>query len=650
MVHAFGDLGSGIGKAGITPSTAPGLQEFFFDGISDGQSGPSDTWHAMRYHPASRTYLQVYSSPPIGGDIRKIQVADLHPRPGEEILIGLSNGDIHAYHQRTKELLTVWQTGHPLMDFQAYDLNQDGQNEFLAMGPDGLRMYRSDGQQFANFNQMDGVQILIDQLDLDPGIEIVSTTGHVLDYQSRLIQCELPAGFGSALAAADADNDGIKELLYLKVDETVWIYDVDTCRKKRSMDFDRIQFMMTADTNADGVEELILGFMGYREGIASIDFRTGYRNWEIIDERSGAHSITFHDADRDGRDEILWGSGSSIEGESLMVGNYRTGQVEWISPDPEGPFLGPLRGDLDGDGVDEIVTVSEGSRYLYGGALIIALEQHSFLSMISEETLHGREAESMDLFDYDNDGDMEVFVGGRDSLQVYDLVVGTGFQLVLDIHPAQSTGFRQLSVVDVDQDGTTEILAIGLESSSTTLRSYDMVTGAEEWRSSSVGSASLAMAVEDFDGDGTLEVATLSWQTGLNLFDASGNFLAAYPGDYEHLQAAPSTPGFPTSMILSDEDGSLIKMSWDGVQIQEVTSRSFLSDAIDGFTLWTNSLFFAASDSKLNLINIVTGAIVWTSPDYDDGFAPTFGKVVIPLDNGDFAVCGPDGVYSFRSR
>lgn len=645
VVHAYTSFGSGIGNAGFVSSTAPGVDEIYVDGRYF-----ESFWHALRYDAGAGTYVQTYASPNYYQHIRFLSIGDVHPHGGDEIIVVFEYGDIHLHDQRSKELISVFATGvSSVTAFKCFDLDGDGADELAMIGSGGLSLFNPNGSLIANYPSMTGTDIVIGQMDSDPSWEIAVTDGTVLDFDSGLVQCTWPHGFGFQMGLSDFDFDGMDELIFSEIAGFAWAFDIDTCLPKWSFPIFNVGAITVGDSNGDGLDELIIGEAQWGD-ILSIDLVTQVQNWSIDNPEHGTTSVALADPDRDGQTEVIWGAGATSSGQdNMFVGDIATQTREWESVDHTGPWLGPLLGDVDGDGVEEVVVASMESNSGYDGGLIVVLEQASFVPTVSPETLSGRAISDMNLVDVDGDSDMEILIAGDYWIEVYDYSAAGTFTKVWDYGAyASNPTYISVDAYDIDGDGTLEIIAGTTESAETNIYVYDYNTEAEEWMSAQMGTywdRAEELAMGDFDGDGQIEIAVMVEDGALYVFANDGTLEVNIPGNFTALQAGPASAGAQL-LYLGDATGALTAYRYQSGSYQPVGGLNLLSTYIVGFQLLGSSRIFIGSAGMLSVYQIQGGTLLWQSADY----GPYFGEHTIVLDNGDIATGGRGGIYAFGIR
>jgi len=164
----------------------------------------------------------------------------------------------------------------------------------------------------------------------------------------------------------------------------------------------------------------------------------------------------YTDMDGDPEMEIIFGAGKKVTALNLDGSSVEGWPVEndyyiWSSP---------ACGDIDGDGIDEIVTTSRNNTTGNEGELY-AFEMDGSYCAGFPVTMAGGGTMNACLADLDNDDDMEIFVNVRNSPEgwVYvfngDGSVVEGWPAALDYVPGAS-----ISVGDLDADGDMEVIAL----------------------------------------------------------------------------------------------------------------------------------------------------------------------------------------------
>ncbi len=233
------------------------------------------------------------------------------------------------------------------------------------------------------------------------------------------------------------------------------------------------------------------------------------------------------DIDNDGNLEIFAGGG-----DGFLYGWHHNGVPLAGFPAYVGNSLqtSPSVGDIDGDGDLEILvcnralssTVGDVYAFHHSGQLVNGWPQH---------TNHGMGINSVGLWDFDNDGELEVFVGS-DRLYVWQ---GNG--TLLPGFPANFSGSQygtcsSSSVGDIDGDGQPEIIVEGWEYLNAFNHDGTVCAGWPYALQGGQGFSYSAPSLVDIDNDGNVEIfcashgSPNSWLYGL---DGNGTSLPGFP-------------------------------------------------------------------------------------------------------------------------
>ena len=280
------------------------------------------------------------------------------------------------------------------------------------------------------------------------------------------------------------------------------------------------------DTNGDGVintadDSTILAVTWTGDGgsgrLVAVDGATGSTNWITESDFGSGTSVAVGDLEGDGIPEVV---GVSNNGKTIVLDNL--GNVKWTSEYPDSSrsnntYGAPTIADLDGDGLAEIlmrgsVLNSDGSlRFKHPDAL-----WHAVIDVAA---------------DLDGDGFQEVLTGGR----VYDRF-GSELWRISD---AQLP--RSYAVFDVDGDDIPEIAVASVQDIRLLRNDGTLV-----WKIDEPSRNPNLLSVGDINGDGLLEIVGFA-NRNISAFDAAtGEKIWSEPAlDGSHL----------TGVALFDFDG-----------------------------------------------------------------------------------------------
>ena len=189
--------------------------------------------HLLRY--TGRHYREIWVSPLLGSRIQRVLVADLKHDGTYQILATTTRGVIYVYDVDT--FAPLWQSQD--QQFRTVEaigvgnLDNDDQLEILFVSEGRLYIY--DGLHFIEEWRSDALfdahDVVVGDVDNDGTVEIVLSSGHVLDGRSRTLEWECTQPFGTHLELADVDGDGKLELIAGDSD-VVTIWNLDERRQK----------------------------------------------------------------------------------------------------------------------------------------------------------------------------------------------------------------------------------------------------------------------------------------------------------------------------------------------------------------------------------------------------------------------------------
>lgn len=327
------------------------------------------------------------------------------------------------------------------------------------------------------------------------------------------------------------------------------------------------------------------------------------RGWTATTNAPHLASPKFGDMDGDGVAEIVFStygiSNPYAEG-YIHVWDGNGTELTGFPFKTSGPLPGsPAIGDLDGDGSMEIV---QGSwNYLY----VLNDNGTSFPGWPKPMTVNHSAA----LADLDDDGDLEILVPIGAAMRAYhhDGSAVTGFPV------GATNSLTEPAIGDLDGDGDLEILAGSyVPSGSVTDYVYawnhdgSPVSG---FPVTTAGSVKVAPALADLDSDGTLEVIADCWSKSatdfLYVWDHNGNSEPGWPINIGYIRL--SSP----SVADLDLDGDL-EIIVGGLKTtpsftEQVNAHHHNADAVTGFPVDLPNLGSAGNINSTPVVGDIDG-------------------------------------------
>jgi len=543
--------------------------------------------------------------------------------------------------------------------FTFADVDRDAEGEVVVMVWPQLRIYGKEGLEDV-INGLQGVPTVA-QMDDDASLEIVVYRG-VLDVDSRSIQWRFTGCGPSSLDvnAHDVDADGRAEYL-VQCQNRLRAFDVEEEAQKWVLPvWGRFG---AGDVDGDGRTEILVEQLNSARTMASVESRDGESldlEWRVDQPPSSQlHRLDVADLDGDSIDEVVYVS-SNWNGTGpffVFVVDGSTGEVRWQGPSVASPLAGPVLGDLNGKGQEELVTLLPWRGPVPASAVVVGLHPQSLepgLELVLDDPLR---PVAIALVDVDADGTDELVVGfdaagGGDAVvRAYELIAGRLEERWTSPVAPTHASFAALAGADVDGDGRAEVLAA--ESGPTPrIRAFDGPTGVEVGASEPLDplrATVRTLQAADIDRDGEVEVLAAISPSGqppavLAVDWETGAIERAWSNWYTAFAVVPESPSAPPSLILGSNGGWVDR--WvlvDGVW--EIETRERLTEETVYDLLVTPNALWVGGDDQLRLFR--HGELVWESPPLGTPFASR----IEPLNPSGLsvAVVGPRSVHRFSN-
>lgn len=655
---SFSVMGSGIGDSDLVAIEVNGQPELFCAG-SVNTSWRNDLWYALRRDPGSNQWSQAYVAPLLPSGIIRMAAGTLIPGAGISLVVLRADATIEIHDPATGALIRSFATSATSpTSMDLADMDGDGYEEILVVNASRVAIHAASGA-LRGTGFAGGWDVVAAQMDADSQLEIAVTSGVVLDGASLVSQWTWGAGFGRELAAEDLDGDGRAELVAMEDYNFVWSFNVDLQLPWWSLPTGDNDAMRLADVEGDGSWEVLVGD-GQWGDVSCYDAQTMAFEWSIHNPEHGVTDVAVLDVDGDGDKEVIWGAGQSSSGpDFLYIADWQTSQVQWRSEDLDGPFLGPVIGDLDGDGRRELVVASFLSESGYDSGRLVVFDADTLRLKAISPPVAGNRAwtglHDLELYDVDNDGRDEIAIAAddiRDGLiEIYDYA-GGAFTLQWSNPTPLPVGapFQSVAFADLDLDGNLEVIGGGSKESGfgagTFVYVFDYLTRVEEWHSVQMGGTNskiTEVAVADTDLDGFPEILGMVEAGSVYVYEGASKVLEAIiSGRNTTMSVMVSGPH--RYLLLGDNSGFLTVREWNGASYGSVYQKQMAYVALDGITKGPPGYAFVGADEKLRLVSIATGASLWISADYGSRFGTqllmTNGAGTAFLTAGGYSVVG----------
>lgn len=475
----------------------------------------------------------------------------------------------------------------------------------------------------------------IGNVDGDDALEIVLAGGYVFDGITHSIEWEYSEGFGNDVWVADIDGNGVERIIASQSSQDPPVV-YDAALKAVSFIFpdevytsDIIYYSMAAvDLDGDSEKEILVGDGSGKVFAYDADSGNAVEIWAVKPQYGRVVSLSSGDVDRDGKTEVIWGSGFNL---LVFDPVDQTVDFQKQEADSFGPYLG---GDsfTDGKG-DKRIAFGAVSRNSYLGNRLFFMDPET--GNISVSPILGDNNTGYFDFcvaDYDLDGTKEVLFASADRdggyLASYDPNTFTEKRFVT----GDSFTPRAIGCGDASGDGHTDIAALWDDA----IHLYDPYNEALIWSSDIlVGSNPLGglehwaaqMIIHDLDGNGVPEILYLH-EYGLHVYTKNGSTYTKKSINFEERQTNPSV----LLLDLDEDDKPEIFLPYLYSSSSESENLQVLNanlDVMESFSVngsivalaasgeKDKTLLFATSDSdgnRIGLFDLANNITLWKSP------------------------------------
>lgn len=463
--------------------------------------GDEGFWYILSFNESTENYEKIYASPLYEEDIEKMALADID-NSGKDELIFVIESTMYVVDLTTYDVIgsadysSYFSPWSDITQIRFTDINNDSENEIVLGSDDELVIINPTNLEAISAHDISSRDFAVGNVDDDPANEVVFMHGEVweLNGDDLLTEYDFLPGSTSAYGAielTDTDGDGRLEAIIGYNNITIYDVEIESPKFEIDLTFSSVAALILRDINGDGVEEIITGASQWGE-IQCFDSTTGEEIWWIDNPEHGTTGIAIEDFDQDGASEIVWGAGCSSTGADYLFFHSVTNlQLEWQSQHLGGPFYALEIADTDGDGENELISVSFDSGSGYDSGILTVYDAQS---KEIEFRSDGNFFESVwtgiytvEVVDYGNDLDMDIVVAAG---QIYDgkiwVIDGDTYTIEAEFEyddaPQLAAAFYALKTTDIDGDNTDEFIV----ASSQKLHIINSETFEIEWSSVSL--------------------------------------------------------------------------------------------------------------------------------------------------------------------
>jgi hypothetical protein len=626
--------GTGIGYAGMVVGDVDGDGDLeMVASASPGGFSSNTYWYL--FGPDGSDYSMIWANPPYDETLYRLTAAQLDGDAALEILIALA-GRLLIYDGQTLEQ----QAEIPISPSSVYGLdvaNVDGDAalEAAICDPSGTWVYDLDsGAEQLDLSGTACRDLAIGETDGTLGLEIViadgSNPGLVIDAVSGAVEWSHQLGFGDLLALGDLDGDTMDEIVAGFSWSGLQVWNGDTHGYAWGASIFNLATVLTGDVEDDGPIEVVYGDAQWGD-VHVLDGTNGVEKWSVSNPEHGVTRIAIGDLDDSGVNEIFFGAGFTSTGEDhLYVVDTVAHSLVWQTLDFGGPFLGLAAGDVDADGVNELVSTCFDSNSGYDDGLYFV---HDAVTKALEYAsgpptgLNWNGLWDVELADIDADPELEIFLP---TSYIYDGVLqcrdGGSHAVQWEATLPSDLSFASLEIADADADGTLEVVSGVIGGPGMYVYLHNAETGGLDWESFDLQSffayldRLTLLRVVNIDGDPAEEVLVAERGSDILALDPVAFTIdMATTGLVVTAFEVADVDGGGSDDIVIGTEGGLLQIV-DPVTGAPTTLGGPFAGAIDGLAVAeltgdTMPDFVFASNDQVFLVDGATMAPVWVSDD-----------------------------------
>ena len=258
-------------------------------------------------------------------------------------------------------------------------------------------------------------QIEFANVDNDTSFELVSNNGLVYDVDTWVNQWFSGNQFGNrSVTTGDYDGDGVAEIAGADTWGNITVYSAVDKAQLDSFDNFNTCTMHSADVDADGADELLVGDCQWGSITAyKLVNNTLTSLWSVDMKGHGSVSLTSGDSDNDGKMELHWGSGISSSGQDSFVSADINGSSAVIKEDATFLQLDSYSSagwanltDFEERAVFYIPSTASG----YNGSRIVTLDREGKYDLSDEISSNWDNSSYSVTTDFNNDGFGDIFL------------------------------------------------------------------------------------------------------------------------------------------------------------------------------------------------------------------------------------------------
>jgi hypothetical protein len=259
------------------------------------------------------------------GTIQQVLVFDTNKDNRDDIVVITTHGIsvINDLNALSYELLA---TDDTIFSAAIDDIDNDGVPEIAYLHSRALTSYDAEPMlsvismsapsETLFTTNISAQQVIFSNVDLQPGLELITNTGLVYDTQSWQNKWANSTPFGDrAVTAGDYNDDGVNEIAGANNWGAITVYSAVNKSQLATTEVFNTCSISTINLDNDKADELVVGECQSGQLHAyNLNINTLSELWSVYIPYTGVSSLTVGDSDNDGKDELHWGSGTMSTG------------------------------------------------------------------------------------------------------------------------------------------------------------------------------------------------------------------------------------------------------------------------------------------------------------------------------------------------